>query len=58
MVTDGAQIPAGDALRRRGVEPYRPSAKEGLALVNGSPFATALGIALAHRAAVSSRQRA
>ena len=49
VVTDGAQIPAGDALRRRGVEPYRPSAKEGLALVNGSPFATALGIALAHR---------
>ena len=49
VLVDGVEIPAGDALRRRGVEPYQPSAKEGLALVNGSPFATALGIALAQR---------
>ena len=37
-------VPAGDALARRGVAPYEPQPKEGSALLNGSPFATALGI--------------
>ncbi|RDI76224.1 Histidine ammonia-lyase [Gaiella occulta] len=46
---DGAVLPAADALERIGIAPYRPSAKEGLALINGSPFATALGIDLADR---------
>ena len=50
VVCDGVAVPAAEALRRAGVEPYEPSSKEGLALVNGSPFATALGVALADRA--------
>ncbi len=37
-------VPAADALARRGVAPYEPQPKEGAALLNGSPFATALGI--------------
>jgi histidine ammonia-lyase len=49
VVVDDVEIPAGEVLRRIGVEPYQPSAKEGLALVNGSPFATALGMALTRR---------
>ncbi len=40
----GTAVPARDALARRGVEPYAPLAKEGLALVDGSPFATALAL--------------
>ena len=47
---EGVAVPATAALRRTGVEPYRPSPKEGLALVNGSPFATALGVTLGDRA--------
>ncbi len=43
-------IPAAEALSRAGIGPYEPQPKEGLALVNGSPFATALGIRLADRA--------
>jgi histidine ammonia-lyase len=37
-------VASADALARRGVPPYVPQAKEGGALLNGSPFATALGI--------------
>jgi len=46
----GERIPAGDALRSRGLEPYVPGAKEGLALVNGAPLAPALAIELVDRA--------
>ena len=51
MLVDGSQRPAAEALAFAGVEPYEPQPKEGIALINGSPFATALGIALAKRAA-------
>jgi histidine ammonia-lyase len=47
---DGGPVSAQDALARRGIEPYRPLAREGLALVDGSPIATAL--ALRHADAV------
>ncbi len=47
---DGHQVPAADAITRRGLQPYEPQPKEGIALINGSPFATALGISLAERA--------
>lgn len=50
VARDGVAVPAAEALRRAGVPPYEPSSKEGLALVNGSPFATALGLSLAARA--------
>jgi histidine ammonia-lyase len=46
MVRDG---PAAAALAARGVAPFELGAKEGLALVNGSPFATALGLDLGDR---------
>src|SRR5262249_44590576 len=45
-VRDG---PAAEALAAQGVTPFELDAKEGLALVNGSPFATVLGLELAHR---------
>jgi histidine ammonia-lyase len=41
---------AAAALSAAGLEPYWPRPKEALALVNGSPFATALGIRLSDRA--------
>ncbi|MDH4177777.1 MAG: aromatic amino acid ammonia-lyase [Thermoleophilia bacterium] len=44
VVLGGTELPARDALGRLGLEPFQVGAKEGLALVNGSPFATALGI--------------
>jgi histidine ammonia-lyase len=47
----GERVPAAEALRARGLEPYVPGAKEGLALVNGAPFAPALAIELVDRAA-------
>ena len=50
VVVDGGEMPAAEALAFAGVEPYKPQPKEGIALINGSPFATALGISLAERA--------
>jgi len=41
--------PAAAALAARGVAPFELGPKEGLALVNGSPFATALGLELGAR---------
>lgn len=41
---DGRAVSARDALARRRIEPYEPLAREGLALVGGSPFATALAL--------------
>ncbi|MGH3671669.1 MAG: aromatic amino acid lyase, partial [Pseudonocardiaceae bacterium] len=36
----GTEITAEQALRQRGVAPYRPGPKEGIALIEGSPVAT------------------
>ena len=41
---DGARLPAAEALRRRGLEPLRYEAKEGLALVNGTQGMLAVGV--------------
>jgi len=43
---DGEHLPAWEALARSGIEAYEPGLKEGLALVNGSPLATALAVRL------------
>ena len=42
-------VSASSALAQRGVAPYEPLPKEGSALLNGAPFATALGIHVADR---------
>jgi histidine ammonia-lyase len=47
---DGVRVPAAAALGHRGVAPYEPDVKEGLALVNGAPLAPALTAHLAARA--------
>ena len=47
---DGVPVRAAEALARRGVAPYEPGAKEGLALVNGAPLAPALSASLTARA--------
>lgn len=44
VVVDGDELPAGEALARLGLEPYPVGEKEGVALINGSPLATALGL--------------
>lgn len=41
---DGSSMPANEALAQRGVQPYEPQAKEGIALLAGAPAATALAI--------------
>lgn len=41
---DGELLPGGEALRRAGLSPLRLEAKEGLALINGTQIATALGV--------------
>ncbi len=40
----GERMPAADALRRAGIRPIALSAKEGLALINGTQVSTALAI--------------
>jgi histidine ammonia-lyase len=47
---DGERVPAAQALAARGAEPYRHGTKEPNALLNGSPFAAALGAYLHDRA--------
>ena len=47
---DGSVTGAAEALARRGVAPYTPALKEGLALVNGAPLAPALTAHLVTRA--------
>ncbi len=42
-VVDGERLPGDDALARSGLEPVRLGAKEGLALINGTQFMTAIG---------------
>jgi histidine ammonia-lyase len=46
---DGTEVPAADALARRGCRPYEPDVKEGIALVNGAPLAPAMAIRVADR---------
>ena len=53
-VVEGERLEGGDALRRVGLEPIRLASKEGLSLVNGTQFMTAmaaLGLVRAHRLA-------
>jgi histidine ammonia-lyase len=40
---DGERLPGGEALFRAGLSPVRLEAKEGLALINGTPFTCAVG---------------
>lgn len=49
VLIDGQRIDAGEALAKRGVEPYRLASKEGLALINGAPLAPALAADLFRR---------
>jgi histidine ammonia-lyase len=51
VLEHGEPIAAAAALAERGVAPYEPGLKEGLALVNGAPFAPALTAPLVWRAA-------
>jgi histidine ammonia-lyase len=44
VLDGGSRVPARVALAARGIPPVELGPKEGLALVNGSPFATALGL--------------
>ncbi len=50
VLEDGERMLARDALAARGLEPYEPGLKEGLALVNGAPLAPALAVQLVDRA--------
>lgn len=49
VLRDGEPVDAATALAQRGIAPYEPDVKEGLALVNGAPLAPALAIWLAGR---------
>jgi histidine ammonia-lyase len=42
-IYQGARMPGGAAMGRAGLEPLVPRAKEGLALINGTQFMSALG---------------
>jgi histidine ammonia-lyase len=50
VLCGGERMPAQAALARLGVAPYQLQLKEGLALINGAPFAPALAASLAIRA--------
>ena len=50
VLEGGERVPAGEALAARGAIPYEPGLKEGLALVNGAPLASALSLHLVDRA--------
>ncbi len=39
----GTRLPGREAMRRAGIEPLVPEAKEGMALINGTQFMSALG---------------
>ncbi len=47
---EGERMPGGEALRRAGIAPLTLLAKEGLALLNGTAFMTALGALTTYRA--------
>lgn len=53
---DGTVEKAADALTRRGVEPYEPASKEGIALLAGAPGTVALAVARRRATVVLSRQ--
>ena len=42
-IYQGARLAGGEAMRRAGIEPVIPKAKEGIALINGTQFMSALG---------------
>lgn len=44
VFVDGQRLPAGQALQQAGLKPLQLSAKEGLALINGTQVSTALAI--------------
>jgi len=44
FLVDGARVPAAEVLRGAGIAPLRLSAKEGLALINGTQTSTALAL--------------
>ncbi len=46
----GQRLPAAEALRRADIEPVELTAKEGLALINGTQLMTALGVLLSEDA--------
>src|SRR4051812_17915084 len=50
VLEGGAGVPAAEALASQGVGPYEPALKEGIALVNGAPFAAALTAPLLRKA--------
>jgi histidine ammonia-lyase len=47
LVAAGDAVPAGPALAAAGIAPYQLGAKEGIALIEGIPVATALAVLLA-----------
>ncbi|MCW2921521.1 MAG: hutH [Thermoleophilia bacterium] len=47
---DGELMPAADALAQTGLEPIELASKEGLSLINGTQFMTAMGIVFGLRA--------
>jgi histidine ammonia-lyase len=51
VIENGTRVRAADALATRGVSPYEPGLKEGIALLNGAPFAPALAAPLVRDAA-------
>jgi histidine ammonia-lyase len=57
LVAQGNEVvPAAEALDRVGALPYELQPKEGLALIDGSPFATALAVHLVDRGVKLQRQ--
>jgi histidine ammonia-lyase len=49
-IYQGERMPGGEALRRAGITPLTLLAKEGVALINGTAFMTALGALATYRA--------
>ncbi len=47
---NGERLPGGEALRRAGIQPLALLAKEGVALINGTAYMTALGALTTYRA--------
>lgn len=50
VIEDGRRVPAGPALEKAGLRPVVLQAKEGLALINGTQFMTAIGALALHDA--------
>ncbi|QWZ08366.1 aromatic amino acid ammonia-lyase [Nocardioides panacis] len=56
LAADGTTLAAADALARAGLAPYTCGTKEGVALLQGVPVATARAVLLAHDARVHAAQ--